>query len=174
MNTHPFSLEVIEVASPCHASWDDMTGDDRSRFCSQCAKQVYNLSGLSREEAERLVQESEGPMCVRFYRRADGTILTEDCPVGLWDVRTRFARLWAGALAMIGFLTFGAMSWGSRSSHAEEPAEGSDAQSGPVAALRESLEKPQMSMGFFCVPSSRSGSDAIPMVEEPPLSEDEP
>jgi hypothetical protein len=59
-----------------------MSGDDQSRFCGRCAQFVYNLSEMTREEAEALIMETEGKMCVRFYRRADGTMLTKDCAVG--------------------------------------------------------------------------------------------
>jgi hypothetical protein len=48
---------------------------------------VYNLSGMSRVEAESLIQSKEGSLCVRFFQRADGTIITDDCPVGLRVVR---------------------------------------------------------------------------------------
>jgi hypothetical protein len=37
---------------------------------------------MSREEAERFVQERDGEVCIRLYRRRDGTVLTSDCPVG--------------------------------------------------------------------------------------------
>jgi hypothetical protein len=76
-------LDNIRVASPCKASWDDMTGDDRVRFCGKCSKHVYNLSNMSRDEAEQVVFAAEGRLCTRFYRRADGTLLTSDCkPMG--------------------------------------------------------------------------------------------
>ncbi len=35
-------LENVRIASPCSASWDDMVGDERVRFCGQCTKNVYN------------------------------------------------------------------------------------------------------------------------------------
>jgi hypothetical protein len=79
----PFSLEQIEIASPCRAAWSEMEGNDSARFCRQCHKNVYNLSAMSRSEAETLVQEMEGVPCVRLYRRMDGTVLTDDCPVGM-------------------------------------------------------------------------------------------
>src|SRR4051794_34167957 len=47
-------LDSVRIASPCTASWDAMTGDDQVRFCGQCEKNVYNLSGMAREDAERL------------------------------------------------------------------------------------------------------------------------
>jgi hypothetical protein len=86
------SLDLIHVASPCPASWDAMKGDERVRFCQQCKLQVYNLSEMSREEAEEFVSRREGRTCVKFFRRADGTVLTKDCPVGVRALRQRFVR----------------------------------------------------------------------------------
>src|SRR5262245_10819613 len=75
-------LANVRVASPCTARWADMTGDERARFCAQCQKHVYNLSEMTAEAASSLIREKEGKLCVRFYQRADGTVLTADCPVG--------------------------------------------------------------------------------------------
>jgi hypothetical protein len=99
-------LEQIQVASPCHVEWNAMTGDDKARFCGQCSKHVYNLSGMTRAEAEALVSRTEGRMCVRFFRRSDGTVLTQDCPVGLRAVRKRML-MWCGAAAAILFAFLG-------------------------------------------------------------------
>lgn len=93
-------LDQVKVASPCNARWEDMAGDDKSRFCGKCEKSVYNLSAMTREEAELLVLEREGQLCARFYRRPDGTMLTQDCPVG---VRRKRLRL-VGVLAIGGGL----------------------------------------------------------------------
>src|SRR5690349_20461144 len=75
-------LEDVRVASPCPASWDEMLGDERVRFCTGCEKNVYNISMMSTEEAEDLITEKAGDLCVRFFQRADGTIMTSDCSVG--------------------------------------------------------------------------------------------
>jgi len=85
-------LDNINVASPCPADWNEMYGDDRKRFCSDCKLTVYNLSGMTRQEAENLVTNAEGRLCVRFFRRTDGTVITRDCPVGWARVKQR-ARL---------------------------------------------------------------------------------
>ncbi len=92
------SLEEIRIAEPCHAAWDRMDGDDRIRFCGECRRNVYNLSAMGRAEAERLVYEAEGRICVRFYQRRDGTVLTDNCPVGLRDAR-RWLKMQLVALA---------------------------------------------------------------------------
>lgn len=95
-------LDDVQVASPCHASWADMAGSETVRFCGSCQKNVYNLSGMKRDEAVELLRASEGRLCVRFYRRADGTVLTEDCPVGVALVlrRAKRATLAAAALSL--------------------------------------------------------------------------
>ncbi|WP_437781797.1 hypothetical protein [Sorangium sp. So ce1097] len=85
----PSLLDSLRVASPCAARWDEMAGDDRVRFCDHCERHVYNLSEVPRDEAERLVRAAAGDLCVRLYRRADGTVLTADCPVGVSRRRIR-------------------------------------------------------------------------------------
>jgi hypothetical protein len=80
-------IQRVHIASPCTVSWDDMSGDERWRFCPQCRFNVYNLSAMTQGEAERLIIEKEGKLCARIYRRSDGTVLTRDCPKGLAAVR---------------------------------------------------------------------------------------
>jgi len=75
-------VDQVRVASPCHANWDDMEGDEKVRFCGACRLHVYNLSAMDVEEAAERIGEHEGRLCVRFYHREDGTVLTQDCPVG--------------------------------------------------------------------------------------------
>ena len=97
-------LDRVHVAAPCSADWAEMPGDERVRFCDRCSLNVYNLSAMTRREAERLVVRSEGRLCVRFYRRRDGTTLTQNCPVGLRALKRRVSRTAsAAAAAAIGF-----------------------------------------------------------------------
>src|SRR4051794_6380222 len=86
-------LKHVRVASPCKSDWDQMIGTDRVRFCGQCSLNVYNLSAMTRDEAESLIAANEGRLCVRFYRRGDGSIITQDCPVGLRAVRQRISAV---------------------------------------------------------------------------------
>jgi hypothetical protein len=73
------SLEDLQFDIPCSVPWESMSGGKRVRFCSQCHRHVYNLSAMTRAEAEAFVLEKEGTACVQFYKRADGTALTADC-----------------------------------------------------------------------------------------------
>lgn len=95
-------LEDLKIASPCHARWDDMVGDEKSRHCGACDKFVFNLSAMTREEAELTMLEKTGEVCIRLYRRTDGTVITADCPVGVRRKRLRLVgvlAMGAGALA---------------------------------------------------------------------------
>jgi hypothetical protein len=93
-------LGSVRVASPCPANWDEMIGDGRKRYCGDCKLNVYNLSGMTRNDAEDLLRNSEGRLCVRYFRRADGTILTRDCPVGWAKVKQRASKVATAAFSI--------------------------------------------------------------------------
>jgi hypothetical protein len=90
----------IRIASPCTADWSQMTGDNRVRHCSQCDLNVYNFSAMTAQEISQLISASKGQrLCGRLYRRADGTLLTSDCPVGFRAVVRRISRYAGVALS---------------------------------------------------------------------------
>src|SRR5262245_26227769 len=95
------SLDRLYVSSPCNADWETMPGDERVRFCSQCHLNVYNISALTRKQAEKLIAETEGRLCAKLYRRADGTIITRDCPIGIRAIKRRVSYVANAALGAI-------------------------------------------------------------------------
>ena len=97
--TNPF--DSVKIASPCSADWEDMFGDNRTRFCGQCELNVYNLSDMTKREAEALISQSVGRLCVRYFKRNDGTILTSDCPVGLRALKRNFTRLRVAVVSFV-------------------------------------------------------------------------
>lgn len=105
-NSTPIALNNLRVASPCRADWTQMSGDDRVRHCSECKLNVYNLSEMSRREAEELIASREGRLCVRFYRRGDGTVITRDCPVGLRQLVRKVSRVAGTALSALMSVSF--------------------------------------------------------------------
>src|SRR5262249_18321977 len=105
-------LEDVRVASPCGERWEAMHGDERVRFCDTCRKNVYNLSPMPRAEAQALLAEREGSICVRLYRRDDGTVITADCPVGVRRKRRKRAAITlAGAGALAASAAGAAVTW---------------------------------------------------------------
>lgn len=149
-----FSLEGLRIASPCKADWDAMAGDERVRFCGQCEKNVYNLSGMRRDEAEALVRGVEGSICVRLYKRDDGTVLTSDCPEGVSRKRRRRLALVAGsgalaaASAVASFGRSAGGGWAGGVSMGEAP-----------GAIGGALEVPTPLETIGQAPAGRKGSD---------------
>lgn len=94
-------LNTMHVASPCSVSWDSMNGNDRSRLCGQCDRRVYNISGMTADAASKLLLNRTDRVCVRLHRRADGTVLTGDCPKGLAAYRKRVTTLAGAAFAAV-------------------------------------------------------------------------
>lgn len=94
-------LDRVTIPIRCDADWSAMPGDDRVRHCGVCDKNVYNLSAMTRREAERLVAGTGGRMCARIYRRPDGTVLTQNCVQGIRGLSERFTRRIGWAVPVI-------------------------------------------------------------------------
>lgn len=98
-------LENVRVASPCAEPWESMTGDESVRHCDRCDLDVFNVSSMTREDAESFVAGRLGKdrTCIRFFQRGDGTILTQDCPVGWRRVQRRVFLAAGAVLSVLGF-----------------------------------------------------------------------
>lgn len=101
------TLNQLQVATPCTVSWDAMKGDDQVRLCGDCKCNVYNISEMSLDEISHLLEKKEGRTCVRFFRRFDGTVITDDCPTGLRAARRRLMKV---AMAIAAAVT-GSVIW---------------------------------------------------------------
>jgi hypothetical protein len=97
------NINDIRVASPCPMPWDAMAGNQQVRHCGECRLNVYNLSAMTEIEIQRLLvtQPAEQRVCVRFYRRADGTMLTQDCPRGIKRLAKRVSKLGAAVFSAL-------------------------------------------------------------------------
>lgn len=103
MKSKPSVLDRVKVNESCREDWDAMQGNDQVRFCSHCAKDVHNLSAMTRAEAETLIRKSNGRLCVRFVRRADASIATRTMPSKRLNdsPAARASRLAAGAFTAV-------------------------------------------------------------------------
>ncbi|MCX6382510.1 MAG: hypothetical protein NT023_24030 [Armatimonadetes bacterium] len=100
-------LDKMKISAPCLESWEAMEGDERVRHCNDCKQNVYNLSGMTQSEAEDILQTHEGRLCVRYYQRSNGSIMTKDCPTGLHALRQRALKKWIAISYAVAALAVG-------------------------------------------------------------------
>jgi hypothetical protein len=152
------SFQGTETPSPLN---------DRVRFCQQCQLHVYNLSAMNTAEARALVAKSEGRLCARMYRRADGSVITQDCPVGVAALRRRTGRALAACLAVGMFLMANiatavvgvrVLKWlpGGRSLTT------TNAASSVRSLLGQPMTPPEVVMGDICLPTTPPPPIAAP------------
>jgi hypothetical protein len=147
-------LENVRIASPCSARWEDMYGDERLRFCGECKLNVYNLSDMTKYDAENLFRLAEGRLCVRYYQRPDGTILTKDCPVGWARVKERVS-VFAAAVLSLAVSLFGVLYLASSLFKKTDI-------KGRVESVLEMVEpKPKPLMGAVSLPQQKERTEAI-------------
>ena len=91
-------LDLVEIPIPCEVPWDGMPGDEQVRHCGQCKQNVYNVSMLTRAEANQLLRQRA---CLRIYRRPDNTVITSDCRERLRAARKKGLLIFAGTLLIV-------------------------------------------------------------------------
>jgi len=152
-------LDEVRVTSPCPVSWQDMKGDDRVRHCSMCQLAVYDLSALTRSEAENLIRETTDRLCIRVHRRPDGKVMTRDCPLGRLRAIRRRVAAFAG---MAGLLLFTLVGWlvgrpEARAGAAVGLGKGREIE--PFRTVADWIDPPRyhVTMGAMCPPVPQPG-----------------
>jgi hypothetical protein len=92
----------LRVASPClTAEWSSEKGEPFARRCITCDKSVYNLSLMTSDEANDLIREKHGKLCVTLYQGLNGKTLTADAPFGLRAFRRYYLKARAIVLGFV-------------------------------------------------------------------------
>ena len=175
MTSRTLNLDQISIAAPCSASWEGMSGDDRRRHCDSCSKSVYNIAGMTEDEALTLITESEGRLCVRLYRRRDGTILTKDCPGGLRAIRMKMIHS-IGKVAAVFMLVIGAVFF-SRTLRADSGRTMRIWEIQPLPTIKRLINgqftgprnPPPPVMGMMMMGEMVMGDIAVPVTNESPM-----
>src|SRR5215204_2566694 len=59
----------LQIPTPCHENWDNMSPVEKGRFCDSCQKQVVDFSNMSdRQIAVFFKKPSTGSVCGRFMQ----------------------------------------------------------------------------------------------------------
>jgi hypothetical protein len=149
-------LPGLTIETPCHEPWEQMAGTGGIRHCGACDKDVHDLTTMTVVEIEALLA---GPdrVCVRFFRRPDGRILTSDCPVGEARRRRRMkGTAVAVSAALAGAGAAGMTAWtlveqptigGENGTRVSAPAPRVEAAPPPVIELMGAIAEPMEEMG---------------------------
>ena len=101
MNNRPASSPIIQIPEPCPMAWNSLKGDDNTRYCDHCEKNVHNLARLEPTEITELLNSREH-ICVRATFKPNGTLVTAR------ELRWRSLRRIASfVLAPVALLLFG-------------------------------------------------------------------
>jgi hypothetical protein len=140
------ALDKVSLAKPCSQNWDEMVGDERERFCNQCSLNVYNLSSMTRGEAEEFLQlRNDGSVCLNYTADAKGKVITDDCPRPLRSIRDRVRpvlKVASSFVAAFGLFVTGALA------QAPQRTAGK-----PCVPVKNQQEKTPMLLGSPPVPS---------------------
>ncbi|MCA9300002.1 MAG: hypothetical protein KDA28_13100 [Phycisphaerales bacterium] len=106
-------LADVRIASPCPMRWEDLQpGEGSARFCTACSRTIHDLTSMTRDEVQALL-ESEPGACGMLRRRVDGLVMVGDCPVGVRRIRERAVRM-ATRVAMVALMLLGVGALASR------------------------------------------------------------
>lgn len=61
-------IENISLKFTCNADWEQMQAVDGARFCTLCAKKVYDFTYSKQDEFLKILAENNNTVCGRFLR----------------------------------------------------------------------------------------------------------
>jgi hypothetical protein len=101
-------LDSITIPVHCPIPWEEMRGDDHTRYCLNCSESVHDVSTLTTEETLKLLTAGGKSPCIRIYRRNDGRVMTADCPASAREKMWRWLRrrsTWAASVFALLFVS---------------------------------------------------------------------
>lgn len=80
------TAEFPALSFTCPKLWAQMEGNEKTRFCDVCQKNVHNLSMMDAEERQALLARPGEMPCVAYFKHVDGTpidvrALADESPV---------------------------------------------------------------------------------------------
>jgi hypothetical protein len=74
------SMPPLRIKTPCPKTWEQLSGDDSKRFCSECSLHVHNSTALTRAQARQLVERARERVCMRLEFDVRGQPIFRDSP----------------------------------------------------------------------------------------------
>lgn len=104
-------MNKIYIPNPCSENWNEMSPEEKGRFCSVCSKCVIDFTEKNSQEIQEIIEEkSDENICGRFYNHQLNT--NDSKSVKIKEKLFRYVplsfqnnRLSLGLLSLILFLT---------------------------------------------------------------------
>lgn len=58
---------TLGISEPCRQNWNQMTPEEKGRFCASCKKQVVDFTTMSDRQLVSYFQKAQSGQCGRFY-----------------------------------------------------------------------------------------------------------
>lgn len=123
-NSEDSILDRVCIAMPCSVNWDQMKGDNRVRLCGGCGKNVYNLSAMSKIEAEEVLSGPTLP-CIQIMRTDEGAIVVDETAILAQEKSNVIRGFWSygktAVSAILSLIATLAPQWASASDEKNKP-----------------------------------------------------
>lgn len=94
----------LQVANPCSESWNEMTLEQKGRFCSSCSKSVVDFTRMNDREVVQFISNNKASTCGRFNHNQLNRNLVHLIQAQNRNSISEYSKLLIGLLA--GTLTF--------------------------------------------------------------------
>lgn len=101
MSARKSKLDQLKVVTPCSSNWEQMTGNHKKRFCSECDKHVFDFSQMTRQQIEAVTAVNHGNLCARITRREDGSLVMLNAPLPVYSSRRLNSPMLSAAVATV-------------------------------------------------------------------------
>ena len=140
----------LRIKTPCPKTWDQLTGGESKRYCSECSLHVHNAAQLTRDEAQALVANADARVCMRMELDLSGAPIHRASRATFAGRVTRWALTTAAGL-------LAACQRGESLNTPEKP------------ALNPTTTQNSVMMGVVCPPREVVGDVATPPVKPPEM-----
>jgi hypothetical protein len=61
--------KFLKLQTPCDENWENMTPNEKGRFCDSCSKNVIDFSQMSLTEITKIMKKSDDNICARVSKK---------------------------------------------------------------------------------------------------------
>ncbi|MBE8725394.1 hypothetical protein [Flavobacterium hungaricum] len=88
----------ITIPEPCHENWDEMTPNEKGRFCMSCSKTVVDFTSMLPEEMQSYFAEHRNEQICGRFKSSQVELLTIQIPNHVLYSQTHYHKIFLLAL----------------------------------------------------------------------------